>query len=76
MPEPGTPLSVRELEIVPLIAQGLSNDQIGDRLFLTRDTVKTYVRRIARKLRASNRAHIVHRCYQLGYFLSPGGDDQ
>ena len=40
------PLSQRELEVLQLIAQGLSNDDIGKRLFLAPDTVKGHNRRI------------------------------
>ena len=44
------PLSQRELEVLQLIAQGLSNDEISKRLFLALDTVKGHNRRIFDKL--------------------------
>ena len=55
------PLSQRELEILPLIAQGLSNREIGERLFLALDTVKGHNRRIYGKLQAQSRTEAVAR---------------
>lgn len=51
-------LSDREHDIAGLIAEGLSNEEIGDRLHLAVPTVKTYVSRIMAKLGASNRVQI------------------
>jgi LuxR family maltose regulon positive regulatory protein len=53
------PLSARELEILQLIAQGLSNQEIGDRLFLALDTVKGHNRRIFDKLQVQRRTEAV-----------------
>jgi LuxR family maltose regulon positive regulatory protein len=60
------PLSQRELEILRLIAQGLSNHQIGERLFLALDTVKGYNRRIYDKLQVERRTEAVARARELG----------
>jgi DNA-binding NarL/FixJ family response regulator len=49
-------LSAREQEVLALIALGMSNVEIGSELFLSVDTVKTYVRRLYRKLGVRNRA--------------------
>ena len=49
------PLSQRELEILKLITQGLSNREIGERLFLALDTVKGHNRRIFDKLQVQSR---------------------
>jgi DNA-binding NarL/FixJ family response regulator len=49
-------LSAREAEVLALIALGKSNGQIGHELFLSVDTVKTYVRRLYAKLGVNNRA--------------------
>jgi len=49
-------LSVREQEVLALIAYGMSNAEIGKELFLSVDTVKTYVRRLYSKLGVRNRA--------------------
>src|SRR5690606_183528 len=44
--DPVEPLSEREVEVLKLIAQGLSNREIGEKLFLALDTVKGHNRRI------------------------------
>lgn len=49
-------LSMREQEVLALIAFGMSNAEIGRELFLSVDTVKTYVRRLYTKLGVRNRA--------------------
>jgi DNA-binding NarL/FixJ family response regulator len=49
-------LSMREQEVLALIACGMSNAEIGRELFLSVDTVKTYVRRLYGKLGVRNRA--------------------
>ncbi len=60
------PLSPRELEVLQLIAQGLSNDEIGKRLFLALDTVKGHNRRIYDKLQVQRRTEAVARARALG----------
>ncbi|MGD9796107.1 MAG: DNA-binding response regulator [Acidimicrobiia bacterium] len=52
----GEQLSEREREVAALIARGLSNREIAAELFLSTDTVKTYVKRLFRKLGVNNRA--------------------
>jgi LuxR family maltose regulon positive regulatory protein len=59
------PLSQRELEVLQLIAQGLSNDEIGKRLFLALDTVKGHNRKIFDKLRVQRRTEAVARAREL-----------
>lgn len=54
-------LSPRQLEILALVAEGLSNAEIGSRLYLTESTVKWHVRKILRALGVSNRAQAVAR---------------
>lgn len=54
-------LSPRQLEILALIADGLSNVEIASRLYLTESTVKWHVRKILRALGVSNRAQAVAR---------------
>lgn len=53
------PLTAREIEVVGLLAQGLDNRQIGDRLCLSEKTVKNHLTRIYEKLRVSNRVQAV-----------------
>ncbi len=60
------PLSERELEVLKLIAQGLSNRQIGERLFLALDTVKGHNRRIFDKLQVQSRTEAIARARELG----------
>lgn len=60
------PLSQRELEVLRLIAQGLSNDEIGKRLFLALDTVKGHNRKIFDKLQVQRRTEAVARARELG----------
>ena len=60
------PLSQRELEILHLIAQGLSNREIGERLFLALDTVKGHNHRIFGKLQVHRRTEAVARARELG----------
>jgi len=63
---PIEPLSQRELEILKLIAQGLSNREIGERLFLALDTVKGHNRRIFGKLQVQRRTEAIARARELG----------
>ncbi len=60
------PLSERELEVLQLVAQGLSNREICERLFLALDTVKGYNRRIYGKLQVQRRTEAVARAHELG----------
>lgn len=50
-----TPLTRREEQVLDLLARGLSNAQIGDRLFITEGTAKSHVKNVLRKLGVSNR---------------------
>jgi LuxR family transcriptional regulator, maltose regulon positive regulatory protein len=59
------PLSKRELEVLQLIAQGLSNREIGERLFLALDTVKGHNRRIFGKLLVKRRTEAVAKARSL-----------
>ncbi|RRJ66060.1 LuxR family transcriptional regulator [Paenibacillus oralis] len=59
-------LSERELEVLQLIAQGLSNQEIGDRLFLALSTVKGYNRNIFDKLQVKRRTEAIARARELG----------
>jgi LuxR family maltose regulon positive regulatory protein len=63
---PIEPLSQRELEVLQLIAQGLSNREIGERLFLALSTVKGHSRIIFDKLQVHNRTEAAARARELG----------
>jgi ATP/maltotriose-dependent transcriptional regulator MalT len=60
------PLSQRELEVLHLISQGLSNREISERLFLALDTVKGHNQRIFSKLQVQRRTEAVSRARELG----------
>jgi ATP/maltotriose-dependent transcriptional regulator MalT len=60
------PLSRRELEVLRLIAQGLSNREIGERLFLALITVKGHNQKIFGKLQVQRRTEAVARARELG----------
>jgi LuxR family maltose regulon positive regulatory protein len=60
------PLSQRELKILQLIAQGLSNREIGERLFLALDTVKGHNRKMFDKLQVQSRTEAIARARALG----------
>jgi LuxR family maltose regulon positive regulatory protein len=65
VPELVEPLSDRELEIVHLIAAGLSNQEIADTLVVSINTVKTHIRRLYGKLSVSNRLQAMKRAQEL-----------
>jgi LuxR family maltose regulon positive regulatory protein len=60
------PLSERELEVLRLVAQGLTNHEISQRLVLALSTVKGHNLRIFGKLQAQNRTEAVRRARELG----------
>lgn len=63
-PPEGT--TVREWEVAVLVAQGLSNPEIGEVLFLSVATVKTHLGRLYDKLRVTNRVQLAIRVLELG----------
>jgi len=64
-------LTDREREVLALVAEGLSNDEIAGRLFLSPLTTKTHVSRIMTKLSARDRAQLVVLAYESGLVV-PG----
>ena len=74
--EPQTPdslgeLTDREREVVALVAEGLTNEEIAGRLFVSPATAKTHVSRAMGKLRARDRAQLVVIAYESG-LVRPG----
>jgi DNA-binding CsgD family transcriptional regulator len=59
-------LTQREHEILGLIAQGLSNREIGEKLFVSENTVKTHASRLFEKMQVNRRVHAVQRGKELG----------
>jgi LuxR family maltose regulon positive regulatory protein len=64
------PLSERELEVLQLLAEGLTNQEIGARLFLSLNTVKVHTRNIYGKLDVHNRTQAVAQARALGVLPS------
>ena len=67
------PLTDREREVVALVAEGLTNDQIAERLVVSPATVRTHVGRAMSKLDARDRAQLVVLAFQTGLASPPTG---
>jgi DNA-binding NarL/FixJ family response regulator len=63
-------LSKREREIMDLLAQGLTGEQVAERLFLSPETIKTHIRNAMAKLEANTRVHAIAIALREG-FISP-----
>jgi LuxR family maltose regulon positive regulatory protein len=62
-------LTRRELQLVPLIAQGLTNKEIANRFCLSEQTVKNHLYRMKHNVGADNRLGIVQTCHTQGFLL-------
>jgi DNA-binding NarL/FixJ family response regulator len=62
-------LTRREQQLVPLIAQGLTNKEIANRFCLSEQTVKNHLYRMKHKVGADNRLGIVQTCHTQGFLL-------
>jgi DNA-binding NarL/FixJ family response regulator len=78
-PEPSCPsselvdeLTDREREVVVLVALGLNNDEIAERLVVSPATAKTHVSRAMVELHAHHRAHVVVFAYEAGLVVARG----
>jgi DNA-binding NarL/FixJ family response regulator len=64
-------LTDREREVLSLVGRGLSNAEIGERLYVSAATAKTHVSHVMTKLHARDRAHLVVLAYETG-LVRPG----
>jgi DNA-binding NarL/FixJ family response regulator len=69
-------LSLREMQIVQLLAEGRTNQEIADKLVLSRNTVRHHVSSVLDKLGAPNRAHAVILAREMGLLDPLGSRDQ
>jgi LuxR family maltose regulon positive regulatory protein len=60
------PLSPRELEVLELVAQGKTNQEVGEELFISLSTVKKHLNNLFGKLTARNRTEALRRARDLG----------
>ena len=67
----GAPLSGREREVLALVADGLANDEIAERLFLSPHTIRGHVRTAFAKLGARNRPNAVFLAVRAGEISLP-----
>jgi DNA-binding NarL/FixJ family response regulator len=65
------PLTLREREVLALLAAGLGNKELGQRLRITVQTVKNHVHRILEKLQVHRRREAVRLAYDLGLLAEP-----
>jgi len=70
---PAVLLTMRELQVVRLVADGRSNKEIASRLSISALTVKNHLARIGRKMGAGDRAHIVALACRSGMIIDPDG---
>lgn len=61
----------REIDVLRLVATGISNAEVAQELFLSDATVKTHLNRVLAKLRLSNRTQAVVLAYECG-LVQPG----
>jgi len=60
-----SPLTARELEIAELVAKGLTNAEIGEKLWITQNSVKQALKRMFRKLKVSARTEMVAKLHSI-----------
>ncbi|HEY4592674.1 MAG TPA: response regulator transcription factor, partial [Thermoanaerobaculia bacterium] len=76
LPRATEPLTSRESEILKLLAQGLGNKEICQRLHVTVQTVKNHVHGILAKLQVHRRREAVRLAYEMGLLIDPETADE
>ena len=66
---PRNPLSFREREVLTCLADGLTNAEVAARLYVSRETVKTHVAHVLRKLEVDDRTSAVDKAARLGLLV-------
>jgi DNA-binding NarL/FixJ family response regulator len=66
-------LSKREREIMDLLAQGMTGEQVAEHLFLSPETIKTHIRNAMNKLEANTRVHAIAIALREGFISAPSG---
>ena len=74
LPAGETQLTPREMEILRLVARGMSNTELADTLLVSENTVKTHVKNILAKLHMKNRREAASYAARLG-FMQPGDEE-
>lgn len=64
-------LSQREVEVLELLAQGYSNQEIADKLFVSLNTIKTHISKIYQKLHAKRRTQAIQKARELALIAQP-----
>jgi two-component system response regulator DevR len=67
-------LTGREREVVSLIAEGFTNREIGEAIFVSESTVKFHIRNVMRKLDVHHRAEVAYAASRLGLLVRSGQD--
>jgi DNA-binding NarL/FixJ family response regulator len=68
-------LTSRELAVLELVTNGMSNEEIAEQLYLSLNTVKTHIRTTYRKIGASTRAHAIIWGVRQGLLLDEPADE-
>ena len=64
-------MTPRELEVLEGIAEGKTNKDIAQEMYVTTETVKSHVKHLLNKMSARNRAHAVALAYHNGWLITP-----